>query len=205
MAFKLRHLVPLTLLVTLAGSASADALYRYEDDAGRMVWGATVPSHVVSKGYQEYDRFGRLVRQVDRTMSSEEEARRSQELVALARESEIKERQRRLDNLLMRRYSSLEDFESRRSLAMSTLEGRRSAAMKRLSDLEFEYAELGRSAAGNELKSAESNIQMSRKANLELLMDRMHQELNDIDGELREYQVQSDREYNRLTELLASS
>lgn len=79
-------------------------LYRYEDDQGRMVWGATVPSHLANRSYRVFDNKGRFHQEVARSITDSQEQARSAELARQARDAELRKRERQLDDRLMRRY-----------------------------------------------------------------------------------------------------
>lgn len=204
--YRFSKTVVCALLILVTGTVCAQELYRYEDDDGHMVWGTAVPSHLASRGYRIFDTKGRFIREVPRTLSFDAQEERERSLAMEARESELKERQRQLDNMLLRRYSSVDDFETRRKQSMAALDDRRLAAKFRVDEVNAQIeilnvALLKASRRGDKPPA----VQVSQKANLDVTRLRLMQDLAQVDEEIRSYREQSDLEYQRLRELMSEN
>lgn len=114
---RLRRASPLLLLVVLAvGNAQAQkVLYRYLDDKGQVVLNDKLPPSAASRGYEIIRPDGRLVKSVDPALPADEmEAERLRQ--------EEKAAQRRWDESLMLRYSSVEDIEDAKKRALGDIQ-----------------------------------------------------------------------------------
>lgn len=101
-------IVGLTLAIHLPVASAATEYFRYKNDAGVTVIDNVLPPKYAKSGYEIINDSGRLVRTVAAQATAEEiEANREQlEKQRLAKE------QRKRDELLLSRYSSVADIEA---------------------------------------------------------------------------------------------
>lgn len=108
-----RWLGATALLSVLAGApvALADELfYKYDNAEGVTVIDDHVPPQFAHRGYTVLNRAGRVVETVPRTLTAEERRANPGAVQAMLRAEEA-ERQRRYDEALLARYSSVADIE----------------------------------------------------------------------------------------------
>lgn len=105
-----------------AWSNSESQYYRYSNERGVTVIDETIPPEFVAGGYDIITRDGSLIRRVPRQLSEQELFEQGTEE---ARERLRKEEEQRLkawDEMLMLRYSSVEDIEAARQRAVRDLQ-----------------------------------------------------------------------------------
>lgn len=113
-----RVLGPLLLAMLFTGTAQADkVLYRYLDDDGRVVLNDTLPASAAGRGYEIIRPDGRLVESIDPALPEEE-----MEAERLRQEEEAA--QRRWDESLLLRYSSVADIEDAKKRALGDIQVR---------------------------------------------------------------------------------
>jgi hypothetical protein len=108
-----RWLGVVALLSVLGAPASAlaeDRFYKYDNADGITVIDDHVPPQIAHRGYTVLNRAGRVVEVVPRTLSEEERRANPGAVQAMLRAEEA-ERQRRYDEALLARYSSVADIE----------------------------------------------------------------------------------------------
>lgn len=99
------------VLLGIGGSAVAEELfYRYENAQGITVIDDHVPPKFAHKGYTVLNAQGRVVEVVPRALTQEELRDANSAAVQERLRKEEAERQRRYDEALLRRYSSVEDI-----------------------------------------------------------------------------------------------
>lgn len=82
--------------------------YRYKDANGVTVMNSQIPPEFVANGYEVVNAQGMVLKTVPRALTEEERARQSDELKRQAAEAE----QRKKDEALLLRYSTIEDIEA---------------------------------------------------------------------------------------------
>ena len=108
-----RWLGVVALLSVLGAPASAlaeDRFYKYDNAEGIPVIDDRVPPELAHKGYTVLNRAGRVVEVVPRTLTAAERKANPGAVQAMLRAEEA-ERQRRYDEALLARYSSVADIE----------------------------------------------------------------------------------------------
>ena len=108
-----RWLGVVALLYLLGAPASAlaeDRFYKYDNAEGIPVIDDRVPPELAHKGYTVLNRAGRVVEVVPRTLTAAERKANPGAVQAMLRAEEA-ERQRRYDEALLARYSSVADIE----------------------------------------------------------------------------------------------
>ena len=78
-------------------------MYRYQNEQGTVVIGHNIPPQFVHKGYEELNPDGSVNRVVKPTLTEEQRAARSQELIEQERAEEEVRRQRKYDESLLLR------------------------------------------------------------------------------------------------------
>lgn len=105
----------------LSAPVEARDLYRYVNEQGNTVIDYQVPSALIKNGYEVLSEDGMVLRTVPRQLT-EEERRNLSEQERLARNvEEMRKRQRKQDESLLLRYSSVEDIEAARDRALGEL------------------------------------------------------------------------------------
>ena len=141
--------LPLVLLTVLAAPADAATLYRYINDKGYQEIGYSIPTHLVSNGYDVIDESGRLIRRVSPQLTEEEYAAK------LERERKLEACEKAIERV-HRRYEALTDIDVAERLFEAQLE----ASLKndlanldynrsKLSDQQETAAQLERSGKGD--------------------------------------------------------
>jgi hypothetical protein len=108
-----RWLGAAALLSALGGAPAAlaeERFYKYDNAQGITVIDDRVPPQLAHKGYTVLNRAGRVVEVVPRTLTAEERKANPGAVQAMLRAEEA-ERQRRYDEALLARYSSVADIE----------------------------------------------------------------------------------------------
>lgn len=101
-----------TALVLAGAFASAEELfYRYENAEGVTVIDDHVPPEFAYKGYAVLNRGGRVIEVVPRALSEAERRDPNGAAVRQRLAAEDRERQKRFDQALLTRYSSVADIE----------------------------------------------------------------------------------------------
>ena len=102
------------LLLCLLGvtpfAAAEERFFRYENSEGVTVIDDHIPPRFASKGYEILNRAGRVIEVVPRALTAEELKSDSAAVQARLRAEEA-ERQKRYDQSLLARYSSVADIE----------------------------------------------------------------------------------------------
>jgi hypothetical protein len=112
---KTRILASLLCLVTLSAGA---ATYRWVDKDGRVHYSDTMPPQQAGMGHKELDKQGRVVKDVERKRTAEEQ-RRADEARARAEAEKQKELdQARRDRALLTSYTSEEEIDLVRDRAL---------------------------------------------------------------------------------------
>ena len=121
MGLKSRRFCQLAVLTAAAAIASADNLYRYQNDQGVTVVDFRVPVEYVDYGYEVLDADGRVVDVVPRALTAEERANAilQRELEANARAEQ--QRLQKWDESLLLRYSTVADIEDARDRSLGDL------------------------------------------------------------------------------------
>ena len=117
-------LLRISVLLILIGTvlqARSDFMYRYTDSNGVMVIEYTVPPDVVRNGYEILNGDGTIYQVVPRALSKEERRDSHNEEVRRQKELKEQERQRKWDESLMLRYSTISDIEAARERNLSEL------------------------------------------------------------------------------------
>ncbi len=117
---------PITALLSLCvvASVSAEELYRYKNADGVTVVNWQIPPELAANGYEVITEQGMVLRTVPRMLTEEERANLNSEELAERERLEAEEAQRRRDESLLRRYSSVEDIEAARSRSLRELKVR---------------------------------------------------------------------------------
>ncbi|PIE39044.1 MAG: hypothetical protein CSA53_03525 [Gammaproteobacteria bacterium] len=110
------------LVAVMASEPSvARELYRYVNEQGNTVIDYQVPAELIQNGYEVLSEGGAVLRVVPRQLT-EEEMRTLSDRERSARDAkEMRERQRKRDESLLLRYSSVEDIEAARERALGEL------------------------------------------------------------------------------------
>lgn len=94
------------LALLAAGSAHAEKFFRYKNEQGVLVIGHTIPPKFVAGGYSIVNEHGMVLKVIEPAPTAADlEAR-----VAAKKQREEQERIRKQDELLVSRYSSVEDI-----------------------------------------------------------------------------------------------
>lgn len=100
------RLVFTLLALAAAGSAHAEKFFRYKNEQGVLVIGHTIPPKFVPNGYSIVNEHGMVIKVIDPAPTAADLKSR----VAERKKWEEQERIRKQDELLVSRYSSVEDI-----------------------------------------------------------------------------------------------
>ncbi len=100
--------------------AAGQVFYRYKDAQGVTVMNSQIPPEFVRNGYQVVNAQGMVLQEVPRALSDADLAHQSEEMKRKAQE----QAQRKKDEALLLRYSSLEDVEAARARTLSEIDVR---------------------------------------------------------------------------------
>lgn len=195
MAYRYSKYILSFVLLLPASGLLADNMYEYEDENGNLVNGSSVPAHLVHKGFKVYDDRRILIRVVPRQLTAEEQA----EARRLAEEEAEKERLRQHDYSLMRRYTSIDDFERKRLAEVEERHARieRNAGRLARIDSDIEAQELRIVPDSPNLSDARRRLD-----ELQSIRRQYQNELTRSEVEAEEYQQSYDYDHQRLSELL---
>lgn len=112
------------LLCMAAVGAVAEELYRYRDANGTLVVNWQIPPELATRGYEVINQHGVVLRVVPPTLTDEERAKLNATELAERERIEAEELQRRRDESLLLRYSSVDDIEAARSRSLRELKVR---------------------------------------------------------------------------------
>lgn len=112
------------LALWASASLCAEQLYRYKNADGVTVVNWQIPPELAANGYEVITEQGMVIRTVPRTLTEEERANLNSEELAERERMEAEEAQRRRDESLLRRYSSVEDIEAARQRSLRELKVR---------------------------------------------------------------------------------
>lgn len=121
-----RVLAPALLAALLcAPSALAeDTFFRYENAEGVTVIDDHVPPQFAHKGYQVLNAAGRVVEVIPRALTESERKQTNNSVIQAQLRREEQERQARYDDMLLARYSTIEDIEAARKRRLDEIKVR---------------------------------------------------------------------------------
>jgi hypothetical protein len=99
-------------MLAVAQAMAAERFFRYENADGITVIDDHIPPQLAYKGYSVLDRNGRVVEVVPRALSEEERRDPNGPAVKLRLAAEEQKRQKRYDEALLIRYSTVADIEA---------------------------------------------------------------------------------------------
>jgi hypothetical protein len=151
----LRLKVCLLLLVCsmLLSFSALAATYRWVDQNGKVQYSDVMPPGVAGQGHKELDKQGRVVKEVQRTRMTPEEARRQAEAAArqeASRRSQLE--QRRRDMALLSTYANAQEIALARDRAIE------------LENLNVRGLQKRMDRAGEKLAEANAKLAASRNA-----------------------------------------
>lgn len=118
----------LARLLTIAGLALASPLvlgqshtYCCTDASGRRACGDTLPQVCYERAYREVSPGGRVLREIEAPLTSEQRSRRDAEL-KIQRDKAIKEAEaKRRDRVLLDSYATVEEIDARRDREIASI------------------------------------------------------------------------------------
>lgn len=141
------------LLLASVPVCAEDRFYRYVNAEGVTVIDDRVPPKFAHKGYAVLNRAGRVIEIVPRALTEAERKEADSGAVMARLSAEELERQRKYDNMLLGRYSSVEDIEAAQkrkvneiNVRINLLKGNIGSLKKQLEARQEEAAELERDA-----------------------------------------------------------
>lgn len=127
-----------------------ELFYRYENADGVTVIDDHVPPDLAYKGYSVLSRAGRVVEVVPRALSEAERNDPNGEAVRLRLAAEDRERQKRFDQALLTRYSTLADIEDAKSRKVNEIKVRINMLKGNIASLRQQLEARQQEAAGHE-------------------------------------------------------
>ncbi len=163
-------------LVTMAFSAQAqNRFYRYTNDRGITVITETMPPEDIMRGYEVISRSGTLIETVPRQLTEEELRNQSTEEARARLRKEEALRLQAWDEMLMLRYSSIEDIEAARGRAIRDLQIRISILKSNLMAVKNQIEREQQKAADIERAGGEA------PENLANIIDKLGREVEDTE------------------------
>ncbi|MDD1650837.1 MAG: hypothetical protein LUO80_10660 [Methylococcaceae bacterium] len=141
------------VLVLPVWSLQAAEFYRYYGDDGRVNISQALPSAYATRGYEVIDETGRVIRKVAAQKTPEQLARDAEVAARHAEELAAAAQRRDYDNLLLLRYSSVEDIEIARDRFLHESEARLTILETSLRDLKRQVEAQQEQAAEFERKN----------------------------------------------------
>lgn len=188
-----RVVLLLGLLSAMSVCADNSKFYRYYDGNGRVVIDDNIPLHMVERGYEILDVYGRVIEVVAGIGSPDEQRMRRMQV-----------EQENYDRALLRRYSSAVDVEAARdrylrelSIRIDSLEATLSTARQQLTETEASLQKL--SPEDEQRPLYEKNAQL-----LKVEVKEVERQLVDRKQEHETSQVRFAKELARLKELKAA-
>jgi hypothetical protein len=144
--------VTLLSLVFWASSVEAAKYFRYKDENGKTVLALTIPSDLVSKGYEIINDKGRVVERVAPALTVSQIEMRDAKIEA-ERQAELdKKRQDEIDRKLLKLYSQPEDAIRVLDRKIEDVEGLIKSNEAKIESIERQVAELEEKAAERQRK-----------------------------------------------------
>lgn len=106
---RLKHIAPVLILSVLFSVSANAVMYRFKDDNGRTVMSASVPPHLVKKGYEVLNQQGRVIEVVPPALTPEQIAERDRKLEEERIAAEKAKEQEAFDKQILRQYGSPDD------------------------------------------------------------------------------------------------
>lgn len=154
-------------------SLPSDAVYKYKDDEGNTHIGQSIPPQFVKQGYVITDRYGQVLREVERALSKEEIKAMLDQETASERSVRLARERRQKDLLLLKTFSSAEDAERARDRKLAALDVIIDITKGNILRLEIEYE--------NHQKQAAQYERMGNSVPPEIFV-----ELEDLQGQMDE-------------------
>jgi hypothetical protein len=121
--FEWRTVIALAVLL-LASPALSRQLYRYKNEDGVTVVNWQIPPELAANGYEVINEHGQVLRTVPKALTDEERAKLGSAELAERERLEKLEAQRKRDESLLLRYSSVEDIDAARQRSLRELKVR---------------------------------------------------------------------------------
>jgi chromosome segregation ATPase len=187
----------------LAVPSQAADLYRYVNKDGVTVIDYQVPAELIGNGYEIINETGDVLEVVPRILSDEELAARSEQEKQAAETAAAEERQRKWDESLMLRYSSVEDIEDARERALRNLRIRVSILRSNLRALKQQVENYQAEAADLERSGREVDLaRLSAMEDLRAEISSTERSIDDREQEIAAVSDEFQRDIERFEELL---
>jgi chromosome segregation ATPase len=187
----------------LAVPSQAAVLYRYVNKDGVTVIDYQVPAELIGNGYEIINETGDVLEVVPRILSDEELAARSEQEKQAAETAAAEERQRKWDESLMLRYSSVEDIEDARERALRNLRIRVSILRSNLRALKQQVENYQAEAADLERSGREVDLaRLSAMEDLRAEISSTERSIDDREQEIAAVSDEFQRDIERFEELL---
>ena len=146
-----RALLAGALALALAAPALAETLFfRYENAEGVTVIDDNVPPQFAHKGYQVLNSAGRVVEVVPRALTEAERKQTNNSVIQAQLRREEQERQARYDDMLLARYSTVEDIDAARKRRLNEIKVRINLLKGNIANLKQQLEARQEEAAGLE-------------------------------------------------------
>lgn len=146
-----RPLLAGVLMLLLAVPAVAEGtFFRYENAEGITVIDDNVPPQFAHKGYQVLNSAGRVVEVVPRALTDAERKQTNNSVIQAQLRREEQERQARYDDMLLARYSTVEDIEAARKRRLNEIKVRINLLKGNIANLKQQLEARQEEAAGLE-------------------------------------------------------
>jgi chromosome segregation ATPase len=146
----LRALALAGLALACQAALAEELFYRYENTDGVTVIDDHVPPDLAYKGYTVLSRTGRVIEVVPRALSEAERNDPNGQAVRLRLEAEDRARQKRFDQALLTRYSTVADIEDAKLRKVNEVKVRINMLKGNIAALRQQLESLQQDAAGYE-------------------------------------------------------
>jgi hypothetical protein len=191
------------ILLTLPLSANSRDLYRYTNDEGNMVVDHRVPTEYASRGYEVLNEDGIVLKVVPRELTEEELEQQDIQIKRAVAAAAEEDRLRKWDELLLLRYSTIEDIEAARERALrdlrirvSILKSNTRSLKQRVESYQSVAADIERSGGTVDLKRLETIEQLQSEIAI------TERSITDRQAEVRQVQEEFQLDIERFEKLL---
>lgn len=194
-------LMPLTVGIS---ATQASNLYRYKNEQGTTVMTRNLPAKYAKNGYDIIDKHGRLIKTVERQLTTEEIAEKSKTDTLAKQEQAAKEAQEAYDISLLKRFSFVSDIEAEQARRVDELKTRITILNSNLKavrlEVDTEYLKAAKLERNN--RQVDERIQ-GRILQLEQQILSTEALLDKHNNDIVELNKEYERDIRRFKELLA--
>lgn len=141
-----RVFVPLLLALMAVPPVSAQKLYKWVDDKGRVQYGDSIPPEYAKKANQELSKGGQVLKKNDAELTQEQKKQRDDEIKRKEEAEKMAIEQRRKDSALLNSYASEKDIDVIKGRSREQMEAQIHQIETRITDAEKRKKSLSQEA-----------------------------------------------------------